>query len=144
MAVAEAAVAPLGEPDPGAGLVQVGDQGFAVLVQDLGAHRHLQHHVGSVGARAVAAHAVDARLGLEVLLVAVVDQGVQPVRRLDPDVSTASAIAAVGATELDELLAPERHGAAAPVAGANVDLGLVEEFHRGLIVQAGGCVELGA
>ena len=60
------------------------------------------------GAGAVASHAVLAGLGLEMLLVAIVDQRVQPVDRLDADVAAAAAIAAVGAAELDELLAPER------------------------------------
>jgi endonuclease/exonuclease/phosphatase family metal-dependent hydrolase len=40
-----------------------------------------------------------------------------------------AAVAAVRAAELDELLAPERDGAGAAVAGADVDLGLVEELH---------------
>ena len=45
--------------------------------------------------------------GLEVLLVAVVDQGVEPVDAFDHDVAAAAAIAAVGAAELDELFAQE-------------------------------------
>ena len=83
----------------------------------------------AVGAVAVLAHAVGALLRLEVLLVAVVDQRVEAVDRLDDDVAAAAAIAAVGPAELDELLAPERHAAVAAVAGADIDLGLVEEFH---------------
>ena len=68
-------------------------------------------------------------LGLEVLLVAVVDQRVQPVDRLDPDVAAAPAVAAVRPAELDEFLAAERHRAGAAVAGTYVDFRLVEEFH---------------
>ena len=45
------------------------------------------------------------------------------------DVAAAAAIAAGGPAELDELLAPERNAAVAAVAGADIDLGLVEEFH---------------
>ena len=78
---------------------------------------------------AVLAHAVAAGLGLEVLLVAVVDQRVEAVDRLDHDVAAAAAVAAARAAELDELLAPERDAAVAAVAGADIDLGFVEEFH---------------
>ena len=78
---------------------------------------------------AVLAHAVAAALGLEVLLVAVVDQRVEAVDRLDNDVAALAAVAAVGPAELDELLAPERDAAVAARAGRDVDLGLVEEFH---------------
>ena len=67
--------------------------------------------------------------GLVVLLVAIVDERVQPVDALDPDVAATPAVAAIRPAELDELLAPERHAAIAAVAGANIDLGLVEEFH---------------
>src|SRR5262245_47810591 len=79
---------------------------------------------------AVAAHAVDAGLGLEVLLISIVDKGVEALDGLDPDVAAAAAVAAVGAAVLDVLLAPERDRAAAAVAGADVDLDLVEELHR--------------
>ena len=81
------------------GLVEVGDQGLAVFLQHLGAHRHPQHHVVAVGAVAVAAHAVAAGAGLEVLLVAEVDQGVEAFHRLDPDVAAAPAVAAVRAAD---------------------------------------------
>ena len=67
--------------------------------------------------------------GLEVLLIAVVDQRVQPVDRLDDDVAAAAAIAAGGAAELDILLAAKRHAAVAAVAGADIDLCFIEEFH---------------
>ena len=53
-------------------------------------------------------------LGLEVLLIAVVDQRVEVGDALDPDVAALAAVAAVGAAELDELLAPERDAAAPP------------------------------
>ena len=77
---------------------------------------------------------------LEVLRVAVVDQGVEPVDRLDHDVAAAAAVAAARAAVLDELLAPERDAAVAAVAGANVDLGFVEEFHGLYIGARGRCV----
>ena len=108
---------------------QVGEQGFVVLVEDLRADRNLEHDGLAIGAMAVLAHAVDAPLGLEVLLVAIVDQRVQPVDRLDHDIAAAAAIAAVGPAELNELFAAKRHAAVAAVAGADIDLGFVKEFH---------------
>ena len=127
--VAEAAVAALGQHDAVAGLVEVGEQGLAVLLVDLRADRHLEHDVGAVRAMAVLAHAADAALGLEMLLVAVVDQGVEAFDRLRDHVAALAAVAAVRAAELDVLLAPERHAAVPAVAGADIDLGFVEEFH---------------
>jgi hypothetical protein len=68
-------------------------------------------------------------LGLEMLLVAVVDQRVEAIDAADDDIAATPAIAAVRATELDELLPQERHRAGSAIAGAHEDLGLVEEFH---------------
>ena len=128
--VAEAAVAAFGEGDALTDGGEVGDQRLAVFLVDLGADRHLHDLVFAVGAVAVRAHAVAAALGLEVLLVAVVDQRVEAVDRLDDDVAAVAAVTAVGAAEFDELLAPERHAAVTARAGFDVDLGFVEEFHN--------------
>ena len=128
--VAEAAIAALGKQHPLADMGHVGDDRLAVLVEDLGAGRDLEDHVGALRAGAVLAHAVPARLGLEMLLVAVIDQRVQALDALGPDVAAAPAVAAVGPAELDEFLAPERDGARAAVAGPNIDLGLIEELHE--------------
>ena len=89
----------------------------------------------AVGAVAVLAHAAAAALRLEMLLVAVVDQRVEAVDGLDDHVAAAPAVAAVRAAELDEFLAAERHAAVPAVAGADIDLGLVEEFHGDLLAQ---------
>ena len=78
---------------------------------------------------AVLAHAGAAVLGVEMLLVAIVDQRVEAVDRFGDDIAAFAAVAAIGSAELNEFFAPERHAAVSPVAGANVDLGLVEEFH---------------
>ena len=73
-----------------------------------------------------------AGLGLEVLLIAEVDQGVEPGGAFDHDVAAPAAVAAVRAAELDELLAPERDAARPAVAGADIDPGLIEKLHAGL------------
>jgi hypothetical protein len=110
-------------------LGEIGEQRLAVLLVDLRADRHFQDDAFAVGAVAVLAHAVAAGFGLEVLLVAVVDQGVEPVDGLDDDVAALAAVAAGRSAEFDELLAPERDAAVAARAGHNVDLGFVEELH---------------
>ena len=108
---------------------EIGEERFAIFFVDLGADRHLEHGVGAVGAMAVLAHAGAAVLCQEMLLVAIVDQRVEAVDRFGDHVAAFAAVAAIRPAELDEFLAPERHAAVAAVAGANIDLGLVEEFH---------------
>jgi hypothetical protein len=127
--VAKAAIAALGKQESLADFGEIGDQRFAVLLIYLRALRHLQHNVGTFGAVAVAPHAVHAGLGLEVLLVTVIDQGVEAGHDLHPDIAATAAIAAVGAAEFNEFLAPERDSAGAAVARSYMDLCLVEKFH---------------
>src|SRR4030081_750500 len=122
MRVAEPAIAPLGQHEFFAKRGEIVNQGFAIFVEHLGPDWHLEHDWLAIGAVAVLAHAVGALLGLEMLLIAVVDQGVQSIPRLDDDVAAAAAIAAARPAELDILLAAERHAAVAAVAGANIDL----------------------
>ncbi len=108
---------------------EVADERLAILLEYLRTGRDLQRHAVATRAGAVAAHAVHAGLGLEVLLIAIVDQGVETFDGLDPDITAAAPVAAVGPAELDIFLAPERDGARAAIAGTNVDLGFVEKFH---------------
>src|SRR5262249_14751830 len=108
---------------------EVREQGLAVLLVDLGARRHLEHGIVAARAVAVLAHAAAAVLGLEMLLVAVVDERVEPVDRLHDHVTALAAVAAVRPAELDEFLAPERHAAVRAVARADISLGFIEEFH---------------
>src|SRR3546814_227746 len=67
------------------------------------------------------------------LLVAIVDQRIEAGHRFDPHVAAAAAVAAVRAAELDELLAPETGAAVAAVAGADINLGLIEEAHSDIV-----------
>src|SRR5690349_164936 len=108
---------------------EVGEQRLPVLLIDLCADRHLQHDILAAGAVAVLAHAVLAALRLEVLLVAVVDQRIEAIDRLDHHVAAFAAVAAVRAAELDELLAAKRHTAVSARAGRDINLGFIEEFH---------------
>jgi hypothetical protein len=100
-----------------------------VLVVDLRANRDFENDIGAVGAVAILAHAGAAVGRREMLLVAVIDQGIEAIDRLADDIAALAAVAAVRAAEFDELLAPERDAAIAAVAGANVNFGLVEKLH---------------
>ena len=129
MRVAEAAVAAARKPHAITRVHDFREQRLLILVEHLRARRHLDDDVRAGRTGAVLAHATDAALGFEVLLVAVVDQRVEVGDALDPDIAALAAVAAVGPAEFDELLAPERHGAGSARAGGDVDLGLVEELH---------------
>src|SRR5688572_16567053 len=122
MRIAEAAVAALGEQRAIAHLRQVGEQRLLVFGVDLRAGGHLDDAILAVGAGAVLTSAIAALLRLEVLLVAVVDERVEIVDALRPNVAALAAVAAVGAAEFDELLAPERQRAVTAGTRRNVDL----------------------
>ena len=110
---------------------QVGEQGAVFVVgEDLGADRDLDDQVVAAGAGAVGARAALAARGAEMLGVAEVDQRIEAGHRFEDDVAALAAVAAVGAAEFDELLAPEADRARAARAGADEDLGLVEKVHR--------------
>ena len=129
MRVAEAAIAALGQHDALSDLREIGEQRLIVLIENLRSDRHLEDNVGAVRAGAVLAHAVAAGLRLEVLLVAIIDQRIEAFDAFRNDVAAAPAVAAVRSAELDELLAAERDGPCAAIARADIDFGLVEEFH---------------
>src|SRR5262249_62175917 len=82
MGVAEAALAAACEHRPLTYIGEVREQGLAVLLVDLRAGRHLEHDIVAARAVAVLAHAAAAVLGLEMLLVAVVAEGVESIDRL--------------------------------------------------------------
>ncbi len=130
MQVAKAAVAACGDHHALARLRQVGEHRAALLIEDLRSDRHFQNRVGAAPAGAIAAHPVHSGLGLEMLLVAKVDERVEAVRAFDHDVAAPPAVAAVRAAELDEFLTPERDRARPAVARANVDARLIEKLHR--------------
>src|SRR6516225_5274045 len=77
-----------------------------------------------------------AGLGLEVLLIAIVDQRIEAVHAFRHHIAAAPTIPAIGPAELDKFFAPERHATGPAIAGADVDLGLVEEFHAADITRA--------
>ena len=98
----------------------------------MGDHRPDRHPQGQIVATlaiAVGAAAVLAVLRAEHPGKAVLDQRVDVAVGQRPDAAALAAVAAIRAAHRDELLAPERGGAVAALAGDHVDSGFVDEFH---------------
>ena len=129
MGIAMPAVAAAAEDDRLTCGIEIGEHGLLIIRKNLRADGDFDAHVRRAGAGAVGAGAVAALPGAEMLGVAEVDEGVQVLGGFEDDVAAAAAVTAVRAAEFDEALAPEGDDAVAPIAGADVDLGLVEEFH---------------
>src|SRR5688572_3279354 len=116
MRVAETAIASPGDAHLLADRRQIGDWRFIVLLVNLRSCRHLEHDIPGIGPSPKPPHPMAAGGRLEMLLVAVVNQGVATIDGFNPDIAALAAIAAVRATAFYELLAPERHGTRAPVS----------------------------
>ena len=69
------------------------------------------------------------------LLVAEVNQGVQPIDTLHNDITATPAIAAIRATVFNKFFTVEANGTAPARAGTDVDFGQIEEFHIMSLVQ---------
>src|SRR5215813_9888287 len=129
MRVPETAITAFGDRHALTDLCEVSKQCLAVFFVDLSANRHLEDDVLAVRAGAVLPHPISAALRFEVLLITVIDEGIEAGNRFHHDITTSAAVAAVGAAEFDEFIAPERHAAVPTCAGRDVDLGFIEEFH---------------
>jgi hypothetical protein len=64
------------------------------------------------------------------LLIAEIDQRIEIGDAFGPDIAAAPTIAAIRPAEFDEFFTPEGHAAIPAIAGADVDFGLIEEFHE--------------
>ena len=133
MQVAQATVTALGQHHPLAMRGQVKEQLARVLVMDLRAHRHAQHDVVTALAVLVRAPAVLAAARLVLAGIAEIDQRVDVAIRLGQDGAAPAAIAAIGPTIRDELLAAKRRRPVAASPGDHLDPGLVDEFHGSLL-----------
>ena len=111
----------------------VGEDGFAVLIQNLGADRHAQHDILAFVTVAIAPHAMQADFGLEMLFEAVINQRVEAIDALNDYIATFAAITTIGSAKGDILFAPEGNATRSTVAGADIDLGLVKKFHLVLL-----------
>ena len=72
------------------------------------------------------------------LLKTEVDQRVETVDDLNPDIAAASAITTVRTTKFDEFFAPERHRACAAITGLDIDFCFIEKFHRTAVLSVCG------
>ena len=129
MHVAETAKAAPGDQQSLAVFGQVADDLVGIEVVHHGADRHDDRLVLAGLAVHLAAHAVLAALRLEAGFVAKIDEGVEVLVGLHPDVAAIAAVAAIGAAERDELLATERNAAVAAIASGDGDFNFVDEFH---------------
>src|SRR5205814_6166936 len=85
--------------------------------------------VGAGGTCHFLAHAMLAVLGLHMLLIPIIDEGVEVLDRFRPHIAAAAAIAPIRAAELDELLAAKRDAAVPARAACDIDLCFVEKLH---------------
>ena len=127
--VPQAAAPPAGQGRPLSDLRQIREDEVLVLVQHLGADRHLYHQFVAAGTGPVAPLAVGTAPRLEMLAITEIDQGVQPLNSLDHHIAALAAVAAVRAAELHVLLAAKRTDAVAAVSRLHIDLGFIEELH---------------
>src|SRR6516165_10002695 len=129
MRVAEATVTAPEKDPPLAGASEIGEHLLVLRIHDLGPDRDLENEILAVSAGALAPGSRPAGRCAEMLAIAVVDQGVQIVRRGKDDVTAFAAVTAVRAAELDELLAAKARSPSSAVTALQIDLALVEELH---------------
>jgi hypothetical protein len=136
--VALAPAPPLGHDHLLAVRGQIGDENLPVvrLLEDLGAHGHLDDPVHSGPAVAEPAGSGPPALGLLDGGVAVVVEGQQIAHGAKHDVAALASVAAVGPPAGNVLFPAKRHAALAAAPGTNDDLGLVNESH---VISRPGC-----
>jgi hypothetical protein len=132
MMVAEAAIAAAGNAYAIAQFGQVGDQGFIVGFVNFRAGWNLEHDVIRIGSGAQTSHAMACGSDLEMLLVAVVDEGVKAVHGFNPHIAALAAVTTIGTAHFDEFLAPKRYGTGPAITGAHIDFCFVKKFHGAL------------
>ena len=129
MHIAQPAHAALGHQQALAVRGQVADDFIGIDVVHHRAHRHRDGLVLAGLAIHLAAHAVFTALGFEAGFVAEIHQGIEIFIGNQPNIATTAAIAAIGAAQRNEFLAPERNAAVAAIAGGHHDFCFVYEFH---------------
>ena len=63
------------------------------------------------------------------LLIAVIDERVQPVDTFDEHIAATSAVAPIGTTEFDEFFATKGDATCTSIARADKDFSLIKKFH---------------
>jgi hypothetical protein len=113
---------------------QVGQDRTVVVVEDLGAFGDVDLEVGTGRSVLAVAGSVGAALGPPVRMVAERQEGGDVVVGDEPDIATATAVAAVGAALGDVGLSAHGDGPGAAVTAANVEGDVVDESgHRATV-----------
>src|SRR5690606_5249811 len=99
-----------------------------------GPDRHPQDDVIAGLAGALTARPRRAVIGKEMLLIAKINQRVQPIHRLDPDRTAVTPVTAIRPAEFDVFFLAETDTAAATGTGANINLCEIEKFHVPLLL----------
>ena len=111
------------------GLCEISENGFLILCQHLGSNGNLDNDISAISAGPVAAHAMMAFLGLEMLSVTEINQGVQILDAFKPYIAAAATIAAIGAAVFNKFFTVKAFAAGATVAAFNKDFSFIKEFH---------------
>ena len=102
---------------------QIGDYFFALFIQNFGADGHAQHNISAIAAKAVLAHAALTVLGKEMLLIAKVDQRVQPGHRLGINRAAIAAATTIWPAKFDEFFTAKADSPIAAGARAYINFG---------------------
>ena len=127
-----ATAAPTGRGQPAVAVVQqLGEHLAVVEVLDDGALRNGDLEIPATTPVEILALAVDAAAGSSVRVIAKRQQRGDVVVGDHPHVAASASVAAVGSSEGDRTLPPERHASRTTVAATHVELALVDELgHR--------------
>ena len=118
----------------------IDNQGFAVFGKNLGADRDLDGDGISRTTGAVTAHAMHADFGLEMLLIAEINQGIEVFDRLKNDIAATPAVTTIGTAKLNIFFTPKAYRASTAAATAHINLGLVEKLHNRSFGQRPFCI----
>ena len=126
--VTETALAALGYQDSLILAGEVGENVAGLRVGDYRAERHLDDHIGAVGAVLVFAAPMPTAGGAVESLIPLIDQGPEGSAGLNENAASVAPVPSVGSTVRHKFLAPETH--TPPTAGAGLydNLGGVNEL----------------
>ncbi len=127
--VAAPTVPALAERHALANFRKIRDQRFVIILENLRADGNLEDNIRRCGAGPVLPHAMAAAFCLEMLLIAIIDQGIEAFNTFNNDAAAPPAIAAIRAAELNEFFTPEAQRTGAAVAGTKIYFCLIEKLH---------------
>jgi hypothetical protein len=125
MRIAEAPISTSRDQGTLARMNKVSEKCLIVFGKNLRSWRHLQHCIGTGRTSPIRAHTMFAITGLEMLLIAEIDQRVEVGNAFNPNIAALAAIAAIRAAEFNKFLPPEGKAAISSVSGADIYLCLI-------------------